>query len=141
MSDDQTPPQNEKSKVFSDALQQHADTEINPDTQAMLNKPLAGKMDEADKTFLQDVVSKVNSKEINLHEPQSLLNTNIYENLAPEQELKVNMILQTLLFSLRQIVSWQEAGEEENMQMANMIHGVRIKKENLENEVGDVLKI
>lgn len=145
MPNNQTTPQDDHKKqkpsVFDEALHQHAETEINPDTQAMLNKPLAGTMDEADKTFLQDVVTKVENKEINLHEPQSLLNKDIYENLPPEQEQKVDMILQTLLFSLRQIVSWQEAGEQENMQMANMIRDVRIKKENLENEVGDVLKI
>lgn len=145
MQDDQSTPRDQKqsqnSKVFNDALDQHTKTEINPETQAMLNKPLAGTMDEADKIFLQDVVSKVESKEINLHEPQSLFNKDIYDNLTPDQEGKVNMILQTLLFSLRQITSWSEAGEQENVQMANMIREVRIKKENLESEVGDVLKI
>jgi uncharacterized protein YciU (UPF0263 family) len=144
MQDDQATPagdDQQKPSAFNEALQKHTDTEINPDTQAMLNKPLAGSMDDADKTFLQDVVTKAEKKEINLHEPQSLLNKDIYENLAPEQEQKVDLILQTLLFSLRQIVSWHEAGEQENVQMANMIHDVRVKKENLENEVGDVLKI
>ena len=98
-------------------------------------------MEEADKAFLDDVIGKTESGEINLYNPQSLLNANIYENLKPEQEQKVDMTLQGLLFELRQIKSLYNAGERENMQMTNMIQDVRIKKENLEKEVGDVLKI
>jgi hypothetical protein len=137
--DDQ--PQDQKANVFQEQIDKHAETEIKPDAQARINKPMEGKMDDADRAFLNDVISKVDSEEVKLHEPQSLLNKDIYEGLPPESEQKVDMLLQTLLFSLRQIKSWHDAGEQENIQMANMIHDVRIKKENLENEVGDVLKI
>lgn len=133
--------QAQKSSALKDAIKKHGNTEIKPDTQMMLNKPVAEKMGEVDKAFLNDVMSKAESGEINLYTPQSLINADIYENLKPEQEQKVDITLQNLLFELRQIKSLYDAGERENMQMANMIQDVRIKKENLEKEVGDVLKI
>ena len=127
--------------IFKEKLKEHTGAEIQPDVQARLNKPLEEKMADEDRTFLNEVVSKIESKEIDLYAPQSLLNKDIYEGLTPENEQRVDITLQNLLFSLRQIKSWYVAGEQENMQMANMIREVRMKKEKLENEVGDVLKI
>ncbi len=130
-----------KHTAFQKALSQHRDAEIRPDTQSMLNKPMATKMSEVDHEFLDMVIAKIEKGEINLYTPQSLLNKDIYASLAPEKEQKVDLTLQSLLFELRQIKNWHDAGENENAQMDNMIRDVRIKKENLEKEVGDVLKI
>jgi hypothetical protein len=140
-SDDAKATKKSDNNPLLDAIKKHGNSDIKPGTQQMLNKPLAEKMDEADTVFLQDVIAKVESGEIDLLAPASILNAGIYENLDTQKGQKVDLTLHSLLFNLRQIMSWHQAGERENSQTANMIHDIRLKKEKLEAEVGDVLKI
>lgn len=124
------------------AIEQHKDSDFNKDTQAILNNPVSTEMSPEDSAFLKDVVDKIEKKAVDLYTPSSLLNKEIYQKLEGSKSANVDLILHNLLASLRLIHSWHTSGgTDSNFQMIQLVHEVRLKKEALEKEVGDVLKI
>lgn len=117
--------------------------QIDPETQKLLNSPLANPkgLSKEDETFLNLVVSKVESGEINLMMPSSLINHAVYDALAPEKQGKVDFDAVNLATTLRNIYGLWKAYQQPTYQIENLVHQVRLMKERLEEVSGDVYVI
>jgi hypothetical protein len=113
---------------------------IEDKTQELINKPLVDEsgFDPEDEKFVKDVVAKFESGEINRHSPSSLLNQKIYENLEQDKQGKADQNAFNILSRLREIYDLWQIDSSPTFQMKNQIHSIRLIKENLEEELGDV---
>lgn len=117
-----------------------------PDIQALLNKPIAIqktelKIEESDRAFLQDIISKVDSGQIKLFTPSTLLNNQVYDQLSPELKAKADYDILIVISKIRQIKKLWDSGEKNSYQIFNLVHSLRLAKENLETQQGDVFII
>ena len=107
--------------------------------QENLNKPLVdptGVSDE-DRAFLNDVLAKVENGQINLHQPSSLINDAIYDNLDDQKQGKADINAMTLLSNVRQIKDLHDLGRTDTHQIQNLVNSCRMMKERVEQECGD----
>jgi len=108
--------------------------------QENLNKPLedpTGTSDE-DQEFIKMVLALIDEGKIDLHVPDTLLNKDVYDQLTEEEQGYADINAVTLLNKLREIKNLYEAGYENTYQLNNMIHWVRVTKERIESEKGDI---
>lgn len=119
------------------------DAPIADDVQKELNEPLADPtgLDPADEAFLNDVVAKFDDGTIKPLEPSSLLNAKVYENLESEKQGKADQNALNMLTTLRNIYDLWKANPTPTFQIQNRIHQIRLTKERLEGELGDVFII
>lgn len=116
---------------------------MDPAVQAQLNKPLADPngVSKDDKIFLEMVIKLINEGKINLYNPETLVNKQIYTTLTPEVQAKVDLEAFNLLTALRDIKGLYDTGNSETYQMQNLVQRVRLSKERLEEEGGDLFII
>lgn len=116
---------------------------IAADVQTLLNTPLQDDsgFDSEDEAFVQDVVAKFDSGAINRHAPSSLINPKMYENLDDAQKGKADQNAFNLLARLRDIYDVWKAHPVPTFQVRNQIRAIRLTKERLENELGDVFVV
>lgn len=91
--------------------------------------------------FLNMVMQKVESKQIDLLKPSSLLNQAVYEKLTPEAQAKADFTAINLLAIIRQIHSVWSINKEPTYMIQNLILDVKYTKEKLEEVSGDVFII
>lgn len=141
MADDKAKP----SQKLKQSIEEHGDAEISEETQEMLNKPFSDSktaLSDEDKSFLEDLMKKVDDKEIDLHSPSSIMNQEIYDALSGEYQAKADLFIQSTLFIIRQVYDFYHSDHSNDSDMMiSMVRELRQKKETLEKEVGDVLKI
>lgn len=118
----------------------------NPEIQAILNKPIEIqktelKIEEADRQFLKDIVAKVDSGQIQLFTPSTLLNNAVYDSLSPQLKAKADYDILIVISKIRQIKKLWDTGEKNSYQIFNLVHSLRLAKENLETQQGDVFII
>lgn len=108
-----------------------------------LNKPLADPtgVSAEDQAFLNDLVQKVESGQIDVYKPSSLLNLDVYGKLTEEQQGQVDMEALNMLTKVREIHDLHKAGFRDTFQIQNLVHAVRLKKEEFEKSLGDVFII
>lgn len=116
------------------------DAVIADDVQEELNKPLTDPtgLDPEDEAFLKDVVAKFDKEQIKPYEPSSLLNMAVYEKLDEMKQGKADQNALNMLTTLRSIYSLWKADPNPTFQIQNQIHQIRLTKERLEEELGDV---
>jgi hypothetical protein len=117
-----------------------------PEVQSILNKPVKiqpklYKANPKDKTFLKEIIEKVDSGEIKLFTPSTLLNTAVYDRLSPQMKSKADYDILTLLSKIRQVKKLWDAGEKDSYQILNLVNSLRLTKESLESAEGDVFII
>lgn len=119
---------------------QMQDEQIPDDEQQKLNKPLEVQegFDADDEAFLQMIVSKVEAKEIDLYKPSSLLNNVVYDKLNEKAQGKADFDAVNLLSAIREIYNLWKMGEKNSYQIQNQVHRIRLTKERLEEEAGDI---
>lgn len=117
--------------------------QIDPKTQKKLNEPLAkpSGFSQEDLSFLDLVMSKTEKGEINLMQPNSLINHAVYDNLSHEQQGKVDFDAFNIATTLRNIRDLWNVYKQPTFQIENMVHQIRITKERLEEISGDVYVI
>lgn len=91
-----------------------------------------------DETFLYATMGKIKNGTIHLYKPSTLLNMPVYEKLSPELQGKADQNAVILLTKLREIYNFWQVSQEPTYAVQNLIHAVRVIKERLENEGGDV---
>lgn len=116
---------------------------INPEDQKTLNEPLktpSGASD-ANRAFFKDLLGKLEKGQINLLSPSSLLNQSIYDKLPENIQGKIDLDSVNLLSKCREIKSLYDLGQTDSYQMDYMVESVRLIKERIEAEAGDVFII
>ncbi len=118
-------------------------SDLSPEEQKALNQPLKDPSGggEANKKFLDDVVAKINDGKINLFSPSSLLNQEVYQKLSEQVQGKIDMDAVNLLAKLRDMKGLYDLGQTDSYQMENLAENVRLIKERIEAEAGDVFII
>lgn len=113
---------------------------IADDIQKMINQPLVDPtgLDPADEAFLNDVLAKFESGQIKPHSPSSLLNEPAYEKLDDVKKSRADQKAFNILTTLRRIHDLWLAHPIVTFQLQNEIHTIRLIKENLEDELGNV---
>lgn len=119
---------------------EYQNRDISTDTQQMLNKPVAHpeNLDPKDEEFLKMLMAKVDSGEINLYRPFTLLNMPVYEKLSETDKGKADFDSLNLLGTIREIRKLWSAGERNTYQIENLAHRIRVTKERLEELGGDI---
>jgi hypothetical protein len=120
-----------------------ANVEISPQTQEMLNKPLEHPegINEKDKEFLTMLADKIQKKEIDLFKPDSLINHPVYDGLSEQDRGKADIDAFNMLATIRDIYKLWQSAERDSYQIENMVHRIRLTKENLEQVGGDIFII
>lgn len=112
-------------------------------TQQMLNNPAqqTAFRDSRNQEFLDLILAKLESGDLNLYAPGSLMNIEVYETLNEELQGKVDLEAVNLLSAIRDIKGLYDSGNKTSYQMENMVERIRNTKERIESESGDVFVI
>ena len=112
-------------------------------TQAMLNQPLANSKapNADDEQFLSLILGLVAEGKIELYKSSSLINSEVYEALEQEKKAKVELEAMSMLANIRELKGLCDAGYRETFQVENLVHALRVGKERLEAEGGDIFII
>ncbi|PJC37243.1 hypothetical protein CO046_01570 [Candidatus Peregrinibacteria bacterium CG_4_9_14_0_2_um_filter_53_11] len=115
-------------------------TKLTPEEQQKLNQPLAKSqgISQEDQAFLDMVIAKIESKEINLLSPSSIINNAVYDKLTEEQQGAVDFDAVNLVASLRRINDLCKLDHSASYQLEYLVHEVRLTKERFETLSGDV---
>lgn len=113
---------------------------IAPDVQQLINKPLVDPtgFDPADQAFLNDIIAKIDSGVIKPLVPSSIIKQDVYEKLDELKQGKADQNAFIILSTLRDIHYIWKTNPVPTYQIQNLIHTIRLKKEQLEGELGDV---
>ncbi|HCW32282.1 MAG: hypothetical protein UT36_C0010G0036 [Candidatus Peregrinibacteria bacterium GW2011_GWF2_39_17] len=113
---------------------------IDPAVQTILNKPLLDDsgFDETDETFLNEVMAKFENNIIQPHTPSSLLNNSVYNTLDEFKKGKADQNAFIMLTTLRNIYDLWKIEPRATYQIKNQIRHIRLIKERVEAEMGDV---
>jgi len=116
---------------------------LSAEDQKLLNTPLAmnQSIDPADQQFLNMLMEMVNSGKINLYQPATLINNPIYDKLPSEKQGKVDFEAVNLLSAVREIKGLYDNGFGQTFQIHNLVERLRLTKERLESEGGDLFII
>lgn len=117
-----------------------------PAVQQMLNQPLRIKprtyrADPKDKAFLKEIIARVEDGTVKLFTPSSLLNDEVYQRLSPELRAKADYDILLLLHKIRQIKQLYDQGARDSYQILNLVNSLRLTKESLESQQGDIFVI
>lgn len=141
MTDDQSA----QKRKFEQTIEALQGTTIDEKTQSELNQPYSNPqtaLSEEDKAFLENLIKKIESKEILLHTPNSILNEAVYDSLASDKKTQADLFINSTLFVIRQVYDFYQSSFDNNSDMMiSMVQELRLKIETLEKELGDVLKI
>jgi hypothetical protein len=117
-----------------------------PEIQVILNKPIKidpklYQADPQDKSFLKDLIKKIEAGDIHLFTPSTLLNKPVYDQSSEEIKAKADYDILTLLHKIRQIKQLWDSGDRESYQIMNLVNSLRLAKERLESLEGDLFII
>ncbi len=116
------------------------------EVQFMLNKPTAidkkqYQADPKDQVFLKEIIKRVESGEIKLYSPSTLLNPAVYEQAPAELKAKADYDILILIHKIRQIKKLWDEGAKGSYQIMNLVNSLRLAKESLETQQGDIFVI
>jgi len=118
---------------------QYQDTIIDPKTQQMLNKPpVSGEVDAKDAEFLDLLLKKLESGEINPHLAASLYNHAVYGKLSEKDKEKADLTAINLTSIIRQIEMLWRLDHKASFQVMNLVETVFQMKSGFEAKYGDV---
>lgn len=144
MADDQKTSRQDKNS-YEEKIKSLQNTQIDQSTQNMLNKPWSDastSLSADDKAFLEMLIKHIESGEIKLHTPSSIINQTTYDQLNGEQKAKTELWINATIALIRQVNDFYHSEFDNNSDMMiSMVKELRAKKEILEKEIGDVLKI
>ncbi|MFA4891502.1 MAG: hypothetical protein WC604_04125 [Candidatus Gracilibacteria bacterium] len=114
-----------------------------PEEQKKLNEPLKDPsgLNETNRTFLNDVIPKIEKGQIDLHAPSSLINQEVYQKLSEQVQGETDLSAVTLLARLGEIKGLHDLGQTDSYQFENLVEQVRSTKERVEKDAGDVFII
>lgn len=116
---------------------------LSEEEQKKAGQPTGNDMDDEHKNYLKIVIGLLDSKEIRVEEPESLLKSEHYNKLAELERGKVDAALVNIVDQLRQIEIFyrSEKTPDASPQLENMIEHLWQMKNRVESKYGDVYKI
>lgn len=126
--------------IMSDQNQQ---TAIHKDekTQKWLNEPLKYAGSSQNRDFLEMLMKMINEGKIQLLQPASLINHQVYDKIDQKAQGKADYEAMNLLHVVREIKGLYDAGYKDTYQMDNLVEKLRVTKERLESQDGDLFII
>lgn len=116
--------------------------QIHAEKQDMINTPLAGgQVDGADLELLNSIKALVEAGSLNFYAPSSLVNQAVYEALDTAGKARVDTLSVTMMSKVRQVMQFHKLDMDTNYQEKNLLHSLRLDKEAVEAELGDVFVI
>lgn len=113
--------------------------DIHEDTQKMINTDLkADDYAPADQEFVDLVLKLVEAGTINLYQPGTLINHDVYDTLSDEAKGLADLNAMNILTKIRQIVDQSKLYEHPTFQLKSLVASVRQNKERLEEHSGDI---
>ena len=121
-------------------LEEHKDTIVDPKTQKRLNQPLVDKtgFNEGHEDFLRMLIKKIETGELDVHNPQTLYNHAVYDKLHEEEKEKADLTAINLMSMIRQIERLWNETKKPTFQIQNLVEAVFQMKEKFELKHGDV---
>lgn len=116
-------------------------SDIDEQTQKRLNEPLKYSGDSKNKDFLEMLVKLINDGKIKIYESSTLINYEVYDKLEEMAKGKADYEAMNLLHVIREIKSLYDAGYKETYQIDNLVEKLRVTKERLEVQGGDIFII
>lgn len=130
---------------FKKIIQKNQGKPVDPQIQAELNKPWSDPktaLTKDQKSFLDQLIRKIQSGDIVMTNPESILNNPVYEKLSPEQKREAEMFIHATLALIRRIKDFYDNPYDNNADMMiDMITDLMTRVKKLESSLGDVLKI
>jgi len=136
---DSKDPKNQKyNPLFDPATNNSA---ISDESQQVANNPIEDPtgMDSDDEQLVNMIVSLVDDGKINLYQPSSLLNQEVYNGLSDGEKGKVDQQTFNMLATVREIYNYNQSDFTNNSyQFQNNVHKLKLQKEQTEKEIGNV---
>lgn len=115
------------------------DAAIQPAVQQKLNQPLSKEaLEKEHVNFLQTLVHKLESGQLNPYLPKSLYNLSVYNKLSEEDQEKADLTAVNLMGIIRQIEKLWELDHKTSFQIQNLVETVWQMKSKFEDQHGDV---
>lgn len=121
------------------AIAQHAD--LSEKEQKQAGKAIAGKMSDEHETFMKEVLRLIDTKQIDVNNPRSILKQDVYDKLSEEWQNKIDASLPNIIDQLRHIVDFRVSKKtpDESPQLQTMISYLWQMKQRIEDH-HDVFK-
>lgn len=119
----------------------HTDNQVIPqEVQKLINQPLKDEqgLSVEDQAFLEKIQTLISEKKINLYDPDSLLNQEVYEKLNLEAKGKADQNAVLMLARIREIHDLLQISSEPSYQLQNLVASLRLYKERTEAYSGDI---
>ncbi len=114
---------------------------ISDETQQAVNNPIEDPtgMDGDDQMLVNMIVNLIDEGKINLYQPSSLINQEVYDGLDDEKKGRVDQQAFNMLSTVREVYNYNQSDFTNNSyQFQNTVQKLREQKEQTENEIGDV---
>ena len=111
-----------------------------PATQEMLNTPAPDPTGASvkDKEFLNTVIQLLEAGKIDLYKADSIINGEIYAKMSEKQQGEIDLEALNILAALREIHGLWKLNQVDTFQMQSVVNRIRLTKERVEQNEGDV---
>ncbi len=125
---------------MQDILEKYKDYNVDEQTQKQLNNPLkdATGFNEGHEEFLKILIGKLENKEIDPHNPDTLYNHAVYDALPEDEQEKAGITAINLISAIRQIESLWKLDKSPSFQIQNLVETLFQMKSGFEEAHGDV---
>lgn len=125
---------------MEDIIQKYKDHIVDPKTLQRLNEPLqdATGFNAGHEEFLKMLIGKLENKEIDPHNIQTLRNVEIYDKLSEEEQEETDLTGVNIMGIIRQIEKLWELEKKPTFQIQNLVETVFRMKSKFEEKHGDV---
>ena len=112
-------------------------------TQEMLNRPISDPsgVDPEDQKFLEMLISFIKKGAIDPLKPGTLINSKAYDKLSDQRKGQADLEAFNMLGSIREIRDLYDHGYKDSYQIQYLVNMLRLEKERIENEAGDIFII
>lgn len=118
---------------FVKAIKKHSGKDPTESDQKDLGKPQGTALADEHANFLQTVLKLIDDGKIDLVNPQSVFNQDVYEGLSDELKAKTDQTLPNIISLLERIMDLHSRPEEnESMEMKNLIETLWQAKQRIE---------
>lgn len=125
---------------MEDVIKKYEHHIVDDKTQQMLNEPLKDKtgFNEGHEEFLKMLIKKLESGELNPHNPDTLYNHAVYDKLDESHQEEASLAAINLMSMVRQIESLWKLDQKATFQIQNLVESVFQMKSKFEEKHGDV---